>query len=115
MLDHLKRGWQSDGMTRKHFIAITLALLIPTAALAQQSQTIYGSDGKVSGRTRTDSRGSTTFFDASGRVTGRAATSGNTTTFYDSAGRKTGSVTTIYDRAGRRTGTITTQPKREKP
>ena len=27
-----------------------------------------------------------TFYDSSGRVTGRAATSGNTTTFYDSSG-----------------------------
>jgi YD repeat-containing protein len=54
-----------------------------------------------------------TFYDSSGRVTGRAATSGNTTTFYDSSGRTTGRATTnssgsttIYDSSGRTTGRI---------
>ena len=34
-------------------------------------------------RTHTDSQGSTTIYDASGKVTGRTSTSGNTTTIYD--------------------------------
>jgi YD repeat-containing protein len=38
-----------------------------------------------------------TFYDASGRVTGTAATSGNTTTFRDSAGRMTGTATRLPD------------------
>ena len=54
-----------------------------------------------------------TFYDSSGRVTGRAVTGGNTTTFYDSYGRVTGrgttnssSSTTIYESSGRTTGWI---------
>ncbi|MGB7277674.1 MAG: hypothetical protein WBD15_07980 [Pseudolabrys sp.] len=70
-----------------------LALLMPTAALAQQT-TLYGPDGKVTGRATTDSHGTTTIYDAAGRVTGRTATdSQGTTTIYDASGRKTGSVT----------------------
>ena len=38
-------------------LAIVLALLMPTVALAQQ-QTIYGPDGRVTGRITTDSQGS---------------------------------------------------------
>ena len=74
---------------------LAIALLMPTAATAQtQSHTIYGSGGKVTGRTTTDSRGSTTFYGRDGRVTGRATVSGNTRTFYDADGRKTRTVTT---------------------
>ena len=41
-------------------LAIALALLMPTDALAQ-SRTFYGVDGRVTGRSATDSGGSTTF------------------------------------------------------
>jgi YD repeat-containing protein len=62
-----------------------LALLMPTAALAQQTA-LYGPDGKVTGRATTTARPR--------RVTGRTATdSQGTTTIYDASGRKTGSVT----------------------
>jgi YD repeat-containing protein len=37
--------------------------------------------------------GSTTFYNASGRVTGRSTTSGNQTTIYGSDGRRVGTVT----------------------
>ena len=68
-----------------------LALLMPTAALAQQTA-LYGPDGKVTGRATTDSHGTTTIYDAAGRVTGRTATdSQGTTTIYDARGRKIGS------------------------
>jgi hypothetical protein len=40
------------------------------------------------------SRGSTTFYGRDVRVTGRWTVSGNTRTFYDADGRKTGTVTT---------------------
>ena len=52
-----------------------LALLMPTAALAQQT-TLYGPDGKVTGRTATDSQGTTTVYDASERKTGSVTQSG---------------------------------------
>jgi YD repeat-containing protein len=75
-------------------LAIVLALL-PTAALAD-SRTYYDSSGRLTGRSIT-SGNATTFFDASGRVTGRSTTSGNQTT--------------IYGRDGRRVGTTTTKPR----
>ena len=81
-------------MTRKlpQALAIVLALLMPTAAMAQ-GRTYYGADGRVTGRSTTDSLGSTTFYDASGRVSGRSSTdSQGTTTIYDASGRKAGSV-----------------------
>ena len=65
-------------------LAFVLALLTAGDALAQQ-QTIYGPDGRVR-RITTDSQGSTTIYDASGRVTGRTSTdSQGTTTIYDAA------------------------------
>ena len=80
-------------------LAIALALLMPTDALAQ-SRTFYDASGRVTGRSTTGSNGSTTIYDASGRVTGRTSTSSNGTT-------------TIYDSDGRSVGTVTTQQKRE--
>ena len=59
--------------------AIVLALF-STDALAQ-SRTLYGPDGRATARSTTDSQGTRTFNDASGRVTGRA--SGGT--FYDAS------------------------------
>ena len=43
----------------------------------RNSRTFYDASGRVSGRSTTDSGGSTTIYDASGRVTGRTSTSGN--------------------------------------
>ena len=72
-------------------IITILLLLVSTSAIAQQ-QTIYGPDGKVTGRITTDSQGSKTIYDASGRVTGRTSTdSQGTTAIYDASGRKIGS------------------------
>ena len=73
-------------------LAIVLALLIPTDAMAQSARTFYGADGKVLGRSITDSDGVTTYYDAAGRITGR--TSGDTHTIYGADGRVVGSVTT---------------------
>ena len=53
-------------------------------------RTFYDASGRVSGRSTTDSGGSTTIYDASGRVTGRTSTSGNHTTIYDASGRNVG-------------------------
>ena len=61
-------------------LAIALALLMPTEALAQ----------------------SRTFYDALGRVSGRSITGSNgTTTIYASDGRRVGSVTTTKPQASR--------------
>ncbi len=73
--------------------ALVMALLMPTAALAQ-SRTFYGADGRAAARSTTDSSGSTTIYGADGRVTGRTSTSSNgTTTIYGSDGRRVGTVT----------------------
>jgi hypothetical protein len=58
-------------------IAIVLALF-STDALAQ-SRTYYDSSGRVSGRSTTGTNGATTFYGSDGRVTGRASTSSNGT------------------------------------
>ncbi len=77
-------------------LAIVLALLLPTVALAQQSsnsiETFRDASGREIGRSVTDTRGSTTFYDAMGRTTGRSVTSGGTTTTYDQMGRQTGTI-----------------------
>jgi YD repeat-containing protein len=74
-------------------LAIMLAVLMPTKVLAQ-SRTFYDASGRVTGRSATGSNGSTTIYDASGRVTGRTSTSGSQTTIYGSDGRRVGTVTT---------------------
>ncbi len=76
-------------MTKTIIAALALAVLA-TDALAQ-SRTYYGADGRVSGRSTTDSGGTTTYYGADGRVTGRASTgSDGTVTFYGADGRKSG-------------------------
>ena len=73
------------------FIVALLALLASTAAMAEpQRQTFKDANGRTLGRSLTDSRGNTTFYDSFGRNTGRSTTNGNTTTIYDSFGRRTG-------------------------
>jgi YD repeat-containing protein len=55
-------------VTLYHFTAlIVLALLMPTDALAQ-SRTFYDASGRVTGRSTTDSNGATTFYDSGHRV-----------------------------------------------
>ena len=47
-----------------------LALSLMTGAASAQQRTIYGPDGKVTGRVTTDGQGTTTIRDASGRTVG---------------------------------------------
>lgn len=68
-------------------IAAALTLLVSGAAVAQQRQ-FYDAAGRNAGRAITDSQGTTTIYDAAGRVTARSSTSGNATTIYDAAGRR---------------------------
>ena len=48
--------------------------------------------GRTTGRSVTDTKGNSTFYDAMGRNTGRSTTNGNTTTTYDNFGRRTGTI-----------------------
>ena len=73
-------------------ITLTLALLVPTAALAKPQRQIFkDANGREVGRSVSDGR-NTTFYDAMGRNTGRSVTSGGTTTVYDQMGRQTGTI-----------------------
>ncbi len=74
-------------MTRTTIIAALLAVLATSLA---QSRQFYDSSGKRIGSATTDSRGTTTNYDARGKVTSRETTSGNTTTIYDAGGRLLG-------------------------
>jgi hypothetical protein len=49
-------------------------------------------DGREVGRSVTDSRGNTVYFDNMARTTGRSVTHDNTTTVFDNMGRQTGVV-----------------------
>jgi hypothetical protein len=72
-------------------ITLTLAMLIPTVALAEQRQTTFrDASGREVGRSTTDARGNTTYRDAMGREVSRSVTSGGTTTTYDRMGRQVG-------------------------
>ena len=71
---------------------LALLLMSGTAMAQVQNRTYQDSMGRNTGRSVTDSRGSTTFYDPMGRQTGRAVTNGNSTTVYDSMGRQTGTI-----------------------
>ena len=73
-------------------IALIIVLSSGTAMAQVQNRTYQDSMGRNTGRSVTDSRGSTTFYDPMGRQTGRAVTNGNTTTIYAPMGRTTGTI-----------------------
>ena len=56
---------------------ILLALGALTGAAQAQSRTFYDASGKVTGRSSTSSSGAVTNYDASGRIVSREITSGN--------------------------------------
>jgi hypothetical protein len=68
-------------------ITLTLVLLVPTVALAEQ-QTFKDANGREVGRSVSDGR-NTVFYDSMGRTTARSDTSGGTTTIYDQVGTVT--------------------------
>ena len=89
-------GRGGEGTGAQDLFKIALAMLMPTDALAKsRTSTTYG---RATGRSATDSGGSTTFYDASGRIAWRSSTSGNQTTIYGSDGRRVGTVTTQQKR-----------------
>ncbi|MGY4283615.1 YD repeat-containing protein [Bradyrhizobium sp. LM2.7] len=71
-----------------------LMLAMTTGAASAQQRTFYDSSGKVTGRSTTDRAGTVTNYDARGRVISRESSSGNATTIYDSGGRNVGRFTT---------------------
>ncbi len=74
-------------------IALT-ALVATTSAASAQQRTFYDARGKVTGRAATDSNGTVTNYDARGKVISRDTTTGNTTAVYDARGRKVGAYMT---------------------
>jgi YD repeat-containing protein len=82
----------TNTMTKILLALLTLAVL--TGAASAQSQTLYDANGKVVGRSATDSSGAVTTYDARGKVISRETTSGNTTTIYEAGGRNVGRLTT---------------------
>ena len=68
-----------------------LALAMATGAALAQQRTCYDGGGRVTGRSSTDSQGSTTIYTLRGRVTGRTSTdTQGTTRFYSPGGRNIG-------------------------
>ena len=79
-----------DGAKAMAGLAIVLASLMPSAAMAEPlRQTFKDANGREVGRSVSDGR-NTVFRDAMGGNTGRSVTHGNTTTTYDNMGRQTG-------------------------
>ena len=79
-----------DGAKLMAGLAIVLASLMPSAAMAEPlRQTFKDANGREVGRSVSDGR-NTVFRDAMGGNTGRSVTHGNTTTTYDNMGRQTG-------------------------
>jgi len=83
------KGVVRDADRTARALAIVLALF-STDAMAQMARTFYGADGKVLGRSITDSDGVTTYYDAAGRITGRTSPGGDTMTIYGADGRVLG-------------------------
>jgi hypothetical protein len=83
-------------MTTKAIASLAIVLAsLPTAALAQQQhQTFRDANGRTLGRSSSDPKGNTIYYDNMGRNTGRSVTHGNRTTVYDQMGRQTGNITT---------------------
>jgi YD repeat-containing protein len=71
-----------------------LALAALTGSASAQQRTFYDARGNVVGRSSTNSQGTTTNYDRSGRIISRETTSGNRTTVYDASGRSVGRYTT---------------------
>jgi hypothetical protein len=78
----------------KRLLAIAaFALLMPAEAMAQQ-RTLYGSDGRVVGRSTTDRQGTVTTYGADGRAVSRETTTRSGTTVYDArTGNAVGKIT----------------------
>jgi YD repeat-containing protein len=73
----------------KTIAALALALLTLPSHAGEQIR-LYAPDGRSIGTAAPLGAGSTRYYDARGRSTGTSTTSGGTTTVYDSSGRVIG-------------------------
>jgi YD repeat-containing protein len=86
---------QQEQQTMKTLYIAVLTLAMTTVASAQPSTTFRDASGRLTGTVTTDSNGTRTFRDGSGRTTGTATRDSNgTTTFRDASGRTTGTAST---------------------
>jgi YD repeat-containing protein len=76
---------------RSEILLALLTLALMTGAASAQQRTLYDASGGTAGRSATDSSGTTTNYDARGKLISRETTTGNTTTVYDAGGRNVGS------------------------
>jgi hypothetical protein len=74
-------------------VYMVLLVLYIAVAEAAELRTYKNANGQTIGRSSTDARGNTTFYDNMGRQQGRSSTSNGTTTFRDNMGRETGQAT----------------------
>jgi hypothetical protein len=72
-------------------LAFALALIAATASAGEQQTRFYTPDGRSAGTAVPLDNGSVRYFGARGNSTGTLTTTGNTTQFYDSGGRRSGS------------------------
>jgi YD repeat-containing protein len=75
---------------------LTLAMIVlalPSLALAGEQTRVYGPDGRSIGTIVPQGEGTVRTYDAQGRSTGTATTTGNTTKFYDARGNVLGTTT----------------------
>jgi YD repeat-containing protein len=99
---HVAGGGVPDGAWRKAWNtvkALAVVVLIWMAIVAvgisfanAQTATYRDNMGRVVGRSSTDARGTTTFYNPLGQQTGRAVTNNGSTIFRDNMGRQTGTV-----------------------
>ena len=81
-----------SALIRKAIAGIMLLLVSDAAAAQVQQHTFKDKSGRTVGRSVTDTKGNTIYYDSMGRNTGRSTTSNGTTTTYDPMGRQTGTV-----------------------
>jgi len=73
-------------------VYMVLLVLYIAVAEAAELRTYKNANGQTIGRSSTDARGNTTFYNPLGQQTGRAVTNGNTTTTYNPLGQRTGTI-----------------------
>jgi hypothetical protein len=84
-------GWLFLGLLAFGMIGGLIQLISP--AFSQTTQRTYqDSMGRNVGRSSTDTRGNTTFYNERGQNTGRSSTQNGTTTIYNERGQQTGTI-----------------------
>jgi hypothetical protein len=71
--------------------AVAAAAILSSAARAEEQTRVYAPDGRSVGTIVPQGQGSIRYYDSRGNSLGTSTTTGNTTRFYDAAGRPTGS------------------------